>query len=67
VRQIRRLLQYDWEVHIQHSYREATRCADMLGNIGCDRGGTLIFMSLVRLLLVLCIKLILLGLLHLIL
>jgi hypothetical protein len=67
VRQIRSLLQYDCEVHIQHSYREATRGVDMLGNIGCDRGGTLIFMSVVRLILVLCMKLILLGLLHLIL
>jgi ribonuclease HI len=41
--QIRRLLQYDWEIRIQHSYRKANRCADMLANMECDRGGALIF------------------------
>jgi hypothetical protein len=45
--QIRRLLQYDWEIYIQHSYREANRCADMLANMECDRGGALFFMNLV--------------------
>jgi ribonuclease HI len=43
LRRIRQLLVLDWEVRIQHSYREANKCADMLANIGCDSGGPLIY------------------------
>jgi hypothetical protein len=31
----RSLLDLDWEVVINHSYREANKCADVLANIGC--------------------------------
>jgi ribonuclease HI len=41
--QIYRLLQFDWEICIQHSYHEANRCYDKLANIRCDHGGTLIW------------------------
>jgi hypothetical protein len=36
-------LERDWEIEIQHSYREANKCADLLANIGCDSGGPLIY------------------------
>ncbi|MCI29392.1 hypothetical protein A2U01_0050601, partial [Trifolium medium] len=29
---IRRLKQLDWEVRLEHIYREANRCADILAN-----------------------------------
>ncbi|MCI32337.1 hypothetical protein A2U01_0053550, partial [Trifolium medium] len=32
--QICHLIERDWEIRIQHSYREANKCADMLANIG---------------------------------
>jgi hypothetical protein len=35
VMRIRRLLELDWEVVINHSYREANKCADVFANIGC--------------------------------
>jgi ribonuclease HI len=35
VMRIRKLLELDWEVVIDHVYREANKCADMLANIGC--------------------------------
>ncbi|KAK2362266.1 heat shock 70 kDa protein [Trifolium repens] len=35
VMRIRRLFELDWEVVINHSYREANKCADVLANIGC--------------------------------
>jgi ribonuclease HI len=43
VRRIRQFLERDWEIKIQHSYREANKCADLLANIGCDSGGPLIY------------------------
>jgi hypothetical protein len=43
MQQIRQLLELDWEIRIQHSYREANKCADMLANILCDSGGPLIY------------------------
>jgi hypothetical protein len=36
MKQIKRLLEGPWEVHIVHVFREANRCADMLANIGCE-------------------------------
>jgi ribonuclease HI len=35
VMRIRSLLEMEWEVVINHSYREANKCADVLANIGC--------------------------------
>ncbi|PNX61822.1 ribonuclease H, partial [Trifolium pratense] len=35
VKNIRRLVDMEWEVHITHAYRESNRCADALTNIGC--------------------------------
>lgn len=32
---IHRLMALDWEVVVQHSYREANQCADALANHGC--------------------------------
>ncbi|PNX67080.1 ethylene responsive transcription factor 1b, partial [Trifolium pratense] len=34
-KKILRILQFDWEVKIRHTYREANLCADALANIGC--------------------------------
>jgi ribonuclease HI len=33
---IRQLLERDWKIKIQHSYRETNKCVDMLANIKCD-------------------------------
>jgi hypothetical protein len=35
---ITRLLEFEWEVKVTHSYREANTCADALANIGCSLG-----------------------------
>ncbi|KAK2394949.1 hypothetical protein QL285_056723 [Trifolium repens] len=35
VKNIRRLIDLEWEVHISHAYRESNKCADALANIGC--------------------------------
>jgi ribonuclease HI len=35
---IGRLLEFEWEVKVTHSYREANTCADALANIGCSLG-----------------------------
>jgi hypothetical protein len=43
VRRIRQFLERDWEIKIQHFYREVNKCADLLANIGCDSGGPLIY------------------------
>jgi hypothetical protein len=43
VHRIQGLIQLDWEIIIQHSYREANRCADILANLGCNLGLPLIF------------------------
>ncbi|CAJ2653650.1 unnamed protein product [Trifolium pratense] len=42
-KKILRILQFDWEVKIRHTYREANLCADALANIGCGLGDTVIF------------------------
>jgi ribonuclease HI len=42
-KQIRRFLQWEWEVKIHHSYREANMCADALANLGCMIGLTMTF------------------------
>jgi hypothetical protein len=36
VDRIRRLLECDWEVKVQHAYRECNQCADALANVGCN-------------------------------
>ncbi|CAJ2675557.1 unnamed protein product [Trifolium pratense] len=36
VKNIRRLVDMEWEVHITHAYRESNQCADALANIGCS-------------------------------
>jgi ribonuclease HI len=36
MKQIRRLLEGPWEVHIVHVFREANRCADIIANMGCE-------------------------------
>jgi hypothetical protein len=36
LQEIRRLLQLDWEVKVQHTFREAKSYADVLANIGCS-------------------------------
>jgi hypothetical protein len=33
---IGRLLEFEWEVNVTHSYREANTCVDALTNIGCS-------------------------------
>ncbi|PNX77836.1 ethylene responsive transcription factor 1b, partial [Trifolium pratense] len=35
INQIRHLLDLEWEVEVNHSYRESNKCADALANIGC--------------------------------
>ncbi|MCH81760.1 ethylene responsive transcription factor 1b, partial [Trifolium medium] len=40
---IRQLLEWEWEVKIAHTYREANKCADALANVGCQLGRELIF------------------------
>jgi hypothetical protein len=35
VMRIRSLLELDWKVVINHSYRKANKCANVLTNIGC--------------------------------
>jgi hypothetical protein len=40
---IRRLLQLEWEVEIQHIYREANGCADALAKMRCLLGSNMIF------------------------
>jgi len=42
VKNIRRLLELDWEVKICHSYREANSCAYTSVNLVCDGGFTMI-------------------------
>jgi ribonuclease HI len=42
-KQIPRLLQWEWEVKIHHSYHEANMCADVLANLGCMIGPTMMF------------------------
>ncbi|PNX93924.1 hypothetical protein L195_g017087 [Trifolium pratense] len=34
VKNIRRLVDMEWEVHINHAYRESNQCVDALANIG---------------------------------
>ncbi|MCI02556.1 ribonuclease H protein, partial [Trifolium medium] len=36
VRNIRRLMDLDWEVNIVHAYRESNQCVDALATIGCS-------------------------------
>jgi hypothetical protein len=36
IQKVRKLLGLDWEVKVQHSYRESNRCANVLVNIGCS-------------------------------
>jgi ribonuclease HI len=43
VQRIRQLLQMEWEVKVQHSYREANNCADALANMGCRMGHGMMF------------------------
>jgi ribonuclease HI len=38
IKEIRRMLELDWEVKVCHSYREANACADALANLGCNHG-----------------------------
>jgi hypothetical protein len=33
---IRKLLESDWEVQIEHAYHEANKCDDALANEGCN-------------------------------
>jgi ribonuclease HI len=37
--QIHRLIEHDWEIRIEHSYRETNKYVNMLANIGCDTRG----------------------------
>jgi hypothetical protein len=34
LKSIRRLLEFDWDVKINHSYREVNMCADEITNLG---------------------------------
>jgi ribonuclease HI len=43
VQQIWKLLDWDWEIEISHSYREANKCADALANVGCSLGREILF------------------------
>ncbi|PNX60381.1 ribonuclease H, partial [Trifolium pratense] len=36
IHKIQNLIEFDWEVKVCHSYSEASRCADVLENMGCD-------------------------------
>jgi ribonuclease HI len=43
VKNIRRLLDSDWEVIVSHSYREANKCADALATYGCSLDRNIMF------------------------
>ncbi|GAU43826.1 hypothetical protein TSUD_399190 [Trifolium subterraneum] len=43
VKNIRRLLELNWKVTVEHSYRKANTCADALANIGCSLDYNIIF------------------------
>jgi ribonuclease HI len=43
VMRIRCLLELDWEVVINHTYREANKCADILANIGCTMDSNIVY------------------------
>jgi ribonuclease HI len=32
-------IEHDWEIRIEHSYRETNKYVNMLANIGCDTRG----------------------------
>jgi hypothetical protein len=36
VGRIRRLIDLDWEVNVQHVYRESNQCVNALANISCN-------------------------------
>jgi hypothetical protein len=38
LKSIGRMLEFDWSVKINHFYRKANMCADILINIGCSQG-----------------------------
>jgi hypothetical protein len=40
---IRRLLEFDWDVKINNSYRETNICADAMTNLGCSLEYDIIF------------------------
>ncbi|PNY00778.1 ribonuclease H [Trifolium pratense] len=37
------MLELDWEVVINHAYREANKCADVLANVGCTIDATMVY------------------------
>jgi len=43
VMKIKRLLDMDWKVVIQHTYREVNQCVDALANFGCSLNSVLMF------------------------
>ncbi|CAJ2662636.1 unnamed protein product [Trifolium pratense] len=43
VKHIRRMLDLDWEIKIEHAYRESNKCADAMANIGCHLDRETIF------------------------
>ncbi|KAK2381929.1 Polynucleotidyl transferase, ribonuclease H superfamily protein [Trifolium repens] len=45
LKSIRRLLELEWVVNFNHSYREANRCADALANLGCSLDNEIIFFN----------------------
>jgi ribonuclease HI len=42
-KRIWRLVELDWEVQIQHTYREGNKCADALAHMGSNLGSNVIF------------------------
>jgi ribonuclease HI len=43
VKKIKRLIQFEWEIVISHSYREANSCADALASMGCLLDGNTVY------------------------
>ncbi|PNX94270.1 ribonuclease H [Trifolium pratense] len=43
VKHIRRMLESDWEIKIEHAYKESNKCAYALANIGCHLDRETIF------------------------
>jgi hypothetical protein len=45
LKSIRRLLEFDWNVKINHYYREANMCAHVMANLGCFLEYAIIFFA----------------------
>ncbi|GAU47307.1 hypothetical protein TSUD_283760 [Trifolium subterraneum] len=43
VKHIRRVLNSDWEIKVEHAYRESNKCADAMANVGCQLDREIIF------------------------